>query len=232
VAAAVSALAGCGGDSKPSLDRVALHVTADFQATAADQMGFVYSVWVSQFVGPNQNMCPDLAPSLVITAGSQTLPLSVDKFNCLDAKLTTTPILQPSTFTVTAEQDGNMIAQATYEGLTPGAAASLASPADGMVHAGDDVVIAPPPELPSSQVLLGSILPLEGDPWRPQDIPGSLERRSDGIHATMPVFSGRAALVLKGSPLDPDSTVSCKGFYSCFGIASNWLGPVFVTETM
>ena len=116
-----------------------------------------------------------------------------------------------------------MIAQATYDGLTPGVAASLASPADGMVHAGDDVVVTPPPELPSSQVLLGSILPLEGDPWRPQDIPGSLERRPDGVHATMPVFSGRAALVLKGSPLDPVDG-RCKGFYLARNRSNCWAG--------
>ncbi len=232
VAATVCALAGCGSDSKPSLDRVELYVSADFNATAADQMGFVYAVSVSQFVSPNQNACPALAPSLVITAGDQTLPLNLDTFNCLNTKLTTSPILQPSTFTVTAEQDGKMIAQATYEGLTPGAAASLASPADGMVHAGDDVVVAPPPELPSSTVGLGSILPLEGDPWRPQFTAGIPDRRPDGVHTQMPVFSGRAALVLQGSPNDPDFTVTCEGFHSCLGAGSSWLGPVYVTETM
>jgi hypothetical protein len=231
--AAVSALGGCGSDSKPSLDSVVLSVSADFKATAADQMGFVYTVSVEQVVGPYQNACPALAPSLVITAGDQTLPLNLDKFNCLNTTLTTSPILQPSTFTVTAEQDGKMIAQAPYDGLTPGAAASLASPANGMVHAGDDVVVAPPPQLPSSAVGFGLIIPLEGDPWPGgQYTVGIPDRRPDGVHTQMPVFSGRAALILRGSPFDPDVMISCKGFDVCYGTASNLLGPVYVTETM
>jgi hypothetical protein len=151
----------------------------------------------------------------------------------LNTEFTTSPTLQPSTFIVTAEQDGKMIAQATYDGLTPGATASLASPASGMVHAGDDVVVVPPPQLPSSAVSVGSVFPLEGDPWPGSQYTAGLpDRQPDGVHTQMPVFSGRAALVVRGSPFDPGATISCEGFYSCIGTASNMLGPVFVTETM
>ena len=232
MAATVSALSGCGSEGRVTLDRVDLYVSAEFHATAADQIGFVYRVWFEQFPTLNEMTCPALAPSLVVTAGNEMLPLDLDQFNCWNTKFTTSPILQPSTFTVTAEQDGKMIAQATYDGLTPGVAASLASPADGMVHAGDEVVVAPPPALPSSMLFSGYIYPLEGDPWRPQFTPGFADRRPDGVHTQMPAFSGRAALVILGSPIDPDFVVSCVGFNSCLGLASSFLGPVFVTGTM
>jgi hypothetical protein len=55
--------------------------------------------------------------------------------------LTVGPSLQPlSTATITVEQDGKMVAQAMTSALTPGAGATLVSPADGIVHAGDEVV--------------------------------------------------------------------------------------------
>ena len=237
VAAAVAGLlTGCGSDStKPPLHQLALQVRADwdFFPKSLDEVGFTYDVTLSQFAkssGGNVT-CDKIPESLTVSGLGQMLPLNLDADGCVYTHVTIGPTLQPSTVVFTAEMDGKMIGQATFDGLTPGAMAALVSPAGGMVHAGDEIVIGPPPALPSSSTSAGVLFPLEQMPWPGTQTIAS-ERLADGIHVVMPAFTGRAALAFIGSPFNPDAIVTCDGFAVCNSAPSFALGPVFVTEGM
>jgi hypothetical protein len=234
VAAAVSALAGCGANatSRPTLS-VGISVDWNWNAPSAAEVGYVYALVVQQQTNKD-GTCDDLPPSLQVFAFGLPLPLARDANDCVGAQVTTPPSMGSPSVTVTAVQDGDTIASGTWDNLIPGLGATLVSPADGMVHAGDEVVITATPGLPSSLPGPGWVFPLEETPWPGSeyvlDIPP--KRFADGIHFHMPVFSGRGAVVLKGTPYFTEPTVNCAGFVSCVGDATNALGPVFVTETM
>jgi hypothetical protein len=227
------ALAGCGDDGvpPPSLN-VGIAADWNWSATSADQIGFVYTLVVYQKKN-SAGTCDYLSPSLRVFAFGQSVPFVRDADNCLCARGAATPTMVSSSVTVTAEQDGQTIATGTFDDLIPGLGAVLVAPADGMVHAGDEVVMTATPGLPSSNPGPGWVFPLEGTPWPGSEHTADFPARfSDGIHVKMPVFSGRAAVVLKGTPYLPPATVNCEGFVACVGHATNALGPVFVTEAM
>jgi hypothetical protein len=234
VAAAVSALAGCGANStsRPALS-VGINVDWNWNAASASEVGYVYALVVQQHMN-SDGKCDDLSPSLKVFAFGQPLPLARDADNCTGAELATAPSMGSPSVTVTAMQDGETIASGTWDNLIPGLGATLVRPADGMVHAGDEVVITATPGLPSSLPGPGSVFPLEETPWPGSkyllDIPP--KRLADGIHFHVPSFSGRGAEVVKGMPYFTEPTVNCAGFAACVGEATNTLGPVFVTETM
>jgi len=233
LAAAAIALAGCGANDipRPALS-VGIGVDWNWGAASADQLGYVYALVVRQGQ-KSDGTCDDLPPSLRVFAFGQPVPLTRDATNCLGAELSTTPTMISSSVTVTAEQDGGTIATGAWDNLIPGLGATLVSPADGVVQAGDEVVITPTPGLPTSTDGLGWVFPLEETPWRGSVfLAGQPTRSADGIHVKMPVFSGRGAVVLKGTPYFTEPTVNCAGFAACVGDATNALGPVFVTETM
>jgi hypothetical protein len=231
---AVSTLAGCGGDPAPIPD-LAVGVSAKwFAAAGPGQIGFDYYVLVEQRPRAD-GTCDKLPASLQITALDQPVPVALDSNGCLKSTLIAGPFLQqPPEVVVTIQQDGKMVAQAMTSALTPGARATLVSPADGIVHEGDEVVVAPPPELPSSGVRGGDIFLLDQPPPNVgQYYTGSPTRLADGVHATMPAFTGRAALIFRGSPsyiVNP--MLTCDRLAICTSIASNILGPVIVTGEM
>jgi hypothetical protein len=235
VAAALSAFAGCGGDAAPPPD-LAAGISADWSWAGGtpDQIGFTYYVLVRQG-SSTDGSCSALPAGLQITALGQPMPLDLNSYGCLESKLTVGPSLQPlSTATITVEQDDKMVAQAMTSALTPGAGATLVSPADGVVHAGDEVVVAPTPGVPSSEISSGRLYLLDGTPAAESlytaDAP---TRLGDGIHTKMPAFSGRAALVFRASPFYiVNPMLACDGFAACTSIASNALGPVVLTEEM
>jgi hypothetical protein len=211
---------------------VGIDVDWNWSAASADEVGFVYAIVVQQRKNSDQS-CDDLTASLQMSTFGQPLPLAWDADKCLDTQVASTPTMASSSVTITAEENGKMIAQGTFDDLLPGLSATLLTPADGVVHAGDEIVISPTPGLPSSQVAIGSVFPLDETPWPGSEYVADIPTRSaDGIHVHMPAFSGRAAVVLKGSPYAPQATVDCQGFAVCTGNASNALGPVFVTEVM
>ncbi len=227
------ALGGCGDDGvpRPTLE-IGMGVDWNWKATSADEVGFVYTMVVEQKKN-SDGSCDDLPASLQLFAFDQLVPLERDANNCVCANLVATPTMTPSSVTVTAERDGEVLAKGTFDNLIPGLGATLVAPADGLVHAGDEIVVAATPLLPSSTPGIGWVFPLEGTPWPGSEyVAGIPTRFPDGVHAKMPAFSGRAAVVLDGRPSAPQVTVDCQGFAVCVGDASNVLGPVFVTEAM
>jgi hypothetical protein len=227
-------LAGCGVDAAPA-PTLELGVAADWlsSVTAADQVGYYFYVLLEQRTVAG--VCHPLPPSLQVTANGQEMPMTLDSNGCLNSQLTIGPLLQPppGVMVVAVEDGGRMVAQAMAGNLTPGVGAALAIPADGRVQAGDEIVILPPPALPSAQPSIASVFPLQQTPW-----PGVLYatsypvRLADGIHFTLPSFEGQAAVVMRGTPLIPVPMLTCEGFAVCTAIATNTLGPVLVTESM
>lgn len=232
---AVSAFAGCGDNPAPRPD-LEVGLSADWFADVGPpvQAGFNYYVLVEQRAN-TEGTCDQLPATLQITALGQAVPVALDSSGCLSSKLAVGPFLQqPSEVVVTIEEDGKMIAQATTSALTPGASATLVSPADGIVHPGDEIIVAPTPGLPSSELFYGQIFTLEDPPPPVTELEiTALTRLADGIHTRMPAFSGRAALVIQGSPTYiADPMLSCEGFAICTSIASSFLGPVILTGEM
>jgi hypothetical protein len=138
------------------------------------------------------------------------------------------PFVQDQTVTVNVEEGGRIVGEAVFDGLTPGTAATLTSPADGQLHAGDDIVVRPVPELPADSPEAVFYL-LDAPVWKPWGISVEPERLMDGVHVTAPAFTGRAVLVVLFAGISSFSTTSCQGFAICKRWADSTLGPFFVT---
>lgn len=226
-------LGGCGGGSAPHPELyVGVGADWNWDATSAAEVGFVYALVVEQRKN-SAGTCDDLPPSLQVIAFGQPVPLSPDADNCSSATVAAAPTMASSLVTVTAEQDGKTIATGTFDNLIPGLGATLIAPPDGMIRPGGEIVIAATSGLPSSNPGVAWVFPLDETPWPGSQYSASRPvRYPDGVHTTMPAFSGRAAVVVSGTPYVPRPAVSCDGFAICTGTATNILGPVFVTETM
>ncbi len=232
VVAALALLVGCGGDGEELA--LSVGVGAQFQSPdgpprAVGYQLLVVFVQVSTFWRPN---CPTLPSTLHLLVNDQEVPPTVDSSTgCLDASVTFGLTPQIGTVTVDAKDGDRLLGHAEFQGLTPGAGATLAVPADGQVRAGDEIVVVPTPELPTGGEILADFHPLDdttvgADLYPPQPF----GRLADGIHLLVPTFSGRAAVTILGMPYVPQPSYSCPGFDICTADADNTLGPVFVTE--
>jgi hypothetical protein len=136
--------------------------------------------------------------------------------------------------TISYASEAQLIATAAFTGLAPGLKAALAVPADGQVRAGDEVIVVPPPELPTSGPVSARFYPLDAaqasswvaDGVRPAQ---PATRLPDGIHVQVPPLTGRVALVVDGTGLFLGADVVCDGFGACAGSAANVVGPVTLT---
>ena len=63
--------------------------------------------------------------------------------------------------TVRYEEDGRQIGEGVFSDLAPGTAATLTAPASGEARAGEQIVILPPPELPTSYAGYAVFFPLD-----------------------------------------------------------------------
>jgi hypothetical protein len=224
------ALAGCGGNgpSQPSLEVGAAARWTDMTATSP-AFGYDMVVLLSQRTSPD-NTCPKLpASTTLIVNGGEIAPVFDSGSGCLD-----TPIdlgLSPGggTITVDVREDGDVVAHAEFDALTPGAGATLASPADGMVHPGDDIVIVPPADLPTAMLLGSDATFYIVDAGRSVRLPNAAQRLADGVHVKALSFTGRAAVTVQGMPYIPEPRFSCSGFAACVANADGTLGPVYLT---
>jgi hypothetical protein len=231
--AAVLLLAGCGGDGGGDLG-LSVGATAQFQAQAGPPrvVGYQLVVVIEQVETSTRPTCPTLPSTLHLLISDQEVPPVFDPTTgCLntDAAFALTP--QVGTVTVDAKDGKQLLAHAEFDGLTPGAGATLAVPADGQVQAGDEIVVVPPPALPTGEQTPVTFYPLDDTAAAAKLYPPQLaERLADGIHVPVPVFDGRAAVTVLGMPYVPQPSYSCPGFDICTANADDTLGPVFVTE--
>jgi hypothetical protein len=229
--AAVGALAGC--DDEVSLPDFRVDVTAKWNVFPSSQaeLGYTLTVRLFQWRHSQSGDCRNAPASTTVTANGELVPLSrVAGSTCLEGELVLGPSLEDRTVTARIEEDGHLVGEALFEELTPGTHATLVTPADGMVHAGDDIVILPPPELPTSLLVLTMIHPLEAPVW---DVFGPYVqdqvRLPDGIHIKAPAFAGPAVLSIGGIPTAIDGKVSCPDFAACSATADGTLGPFHLT---
>jgi hypothetical protein len=237
--AAAAALAGCAGASEPP--KVSVTVAAEWNAAPTSQQafGFTLSLAVNQWRRAQAGCTAQLAP-VRFTINDEAVGLTRPDPNtrCIDFTVALGPMPDvPEAVTVRYETEGRLLAMAAYHRLAPGPAAVLAAPADGQVRAGDEVVVVPPPELPTSLPTDARFYPLdpaEAARWPQYGVlPEMLPTRlPDGIHVKVPPvppLAGRVALVITGPVFDNQADVACDGFGACQGTTATVVGPVYLT---
>jgi hypothetical protein len=232
--AALACLTGCDGDGRTDL-ALSVGVSAQFQAPAGlpRAVGYQVAVVIEQVARPGATGCPKLPADLHLLVNGTEAPAAFDPSSgCLLTTVALDPTPQVGTVTVDAMDGDRALGQATFSGLAPGGAATLAVPADGAAQAGDEVVVVPPPDLSTAYVGLADVYPLDDTTANAQLYPTQLaDREADGIHLVLPAFSGRAAITVPGMPYVTLPTYSCPGFDFCTADADSTVGPIFVTES-
>jgi hypothetical protein len=224
------ALGGC--DEAPHKPDFAIGAEAKWNDSPASPADVGYDVAVVLIQRKHGDSCRTAAASTTLLVDGQSIPLTRDPASdCLEGKTLVGPLLTEKAVAVRVEEEGQLVGQVSFEGLMPGVAAKLVSPADGHVRAGDDIHIVPPPSLPTSNPELATLFLPEAPVWSPNGFaPGTpAERRHDGIHLTAPRFVGSAILVFDGMPFVPEVALECPGLFACTANASNTLGPIFLT---
>jgi hypothetical protein len=230
--AAVVLLVGCGGGGEELALSVAAGAQFQSQAGPPRAVGYQLAVVIIQVQTSTRPTCPTLPSTLHLLINDQEVPPVLDpSTGCLntDAAFDLTP--QVGTVTVDAKDGDRLLAHAVFDGLAPGGGATLAVPANGQVQAGDEIVVVPPPELPTGEGTFANFYPLDDTTVAADLYPAQAPvRLADGLHVPVPTFSGRAAVTFGGMPYVPQATYSCPGFDICTADADTTLGPVFVTE--
>jgi hypothetical protein len=233
----LGALAGCGEDPGQQPPEMFVTVAAQWDDAPANQEAFGASLTATVRQRRVANRCAPLPGPVRFTIDDQEAgPSAADPVSgCFDFSVTFGPMpAAPNTVTVRYELEGRLIATAAFAGLTPGLQAALAAPADGQVRAGDEVVVVPPPELPTSVPGTPRFYPLDAtqaSSWVADGVrpPEPAARLPDGIHVKVPPLAGRVALVVDGTGLFLGADVSCDGFGACAGSAANVVGPLYLT---
>jgi hypothetical protein len=228
---AVSLVAGCGEDGRTER-RLSVGVGASFVSNAGPPRAVGYQVVVVflQMQSPSTSACPKLPKALRLLVNGEDVAPAFDDAGCLNTQVASALLPRVGTITADVKDGDETLAHAEFDGLAPGAAAKLVVPADGQVHAGDEIVIVPPRELPTGEASLADFYPLDDASVAVDLYASGVERRADGVHMQVPAFSGRAAVTAWGWPYSPQATYSCPGFDFCVADTDHTLGPVFITE--
>ncbi|HVV48550.1 MAG TPA: hypothetical protein VHO06_02740 [Polyangia bacterium] len=234
VVGALACLAGCDGDGRTDL-ALAVGAAAQFQAPAGPPraVGYQVAVVIEQVARAGESDCPKLSADLHLLVGGAEIPAAFDpSTGCLLTTWTSDLTPQVGTVTVDALEGDSPLGHAEFSDLAPGAAATLAVPADGAVHAGDEVVVVPPPALSTSYAEAAYVYALDDTTVAWSQLPTQqADREADGVHLVVPAFTGRAALAFNGMPYVTLPSYTCPGFDFCTATADDTLGPVFVTES-
>jgi hypothetical protein len=230
----LACFAGCGDGGRSDL-ALSVGAAAQFQAQQGPPraVGYQVAVVIEQVAPSGGTGCPKLPANLRLLVGGVEIPAAFDPSSgCLLATWTSELVPEVGTVVVDAQEGDTVLGHAEFSGLAPGGAATLAIPADGMVHAGDEVVVVPPPELSTASVSSAYFYALDDTTFAWSQFPSQeADREADGIHVVVPAFSGRGALAFLGMPYVPLPSYSCPGFDFCTANADDTLGPVLVTES-
>jgi hypothetical protein len=221
--------AGCGEDPPTQPDFfVAASAAWSWTAPEPAALGYTIALLLEQRQLGGASTCREAPASTRLLVEGADVPLTRDPTTkCLEGRFLSAPVLTDRAVTARVEEEGRLVGEVVFDRLMPGTAASLVSPADGRVRAGDDLLIVPPPALPTSAPWRPVYYFLDPDNWLPS---GALyapepERRLDGIHVGVPTFSGPAMLILEGMPSYIPPDVECPGFAHCTEIVEVTLGP-------
>jgi hypothetical protein len=230
LAALLGGAAGCGSDQSPEIDLMAVG-SWNLDPGSADQIGYQVDV---DFGWPSRTeTCFPLPEDLTVTLnGREVVPehrgdCEWDMLVRFDAVAPDAPV------TVSVQSRDHRWGEATYQGLFPGSAAQLVTPA-GQARAGDPIVV----EIPAGTVLSSSSYGaqfywLDTPPSQPtfyDYVGAALASDSRSVTIVAPATTGRAALVVRAVfPSDYISAQSCSGFANCLALPEmETLGPVSV----
>lgn len=229
---AAALLAGCGDGATDLQLSVGAGATYGVtNGTTPRQAGYTVAVLIAQATNNARPKCPALPSDLRLRVGDQEFaPVTDPSTGCLNTPIPLGPTPQVGTVIVDVLAGAAVLAHAEFNGLAPGGGATLAVPADGQVHAGDEIVVIPPPELSAGADAPETFYALDDPTGGRLFSPKPVTREADGMHVWAPAFTGRAALTFFAQPYVPQASYSCSGFDFCVADADHTLGPVFLTE--
>lgn len=233
----------CGEDLRePDLSVTATAAWNDAPASA-QELGYQVTVHVVQM--PRGGRCQALIPHARILVNDVEAPFTTDRVSgCVEATRVIGPAIpmlpSPDVYVAVRAEvhggddpaiEGRHFASATFSGLVPGSITNIASPLLDQIRAGSDLVIYWPSSLPASAPGAVRFYPLDASPWPPSGLDGVAPPtlQGDRIHLTVPTFSGRAAVVVRGTADPPAPAFTCPGFATCAATAAATVGPVFFT---
>jgi hypothetical protein len=225
-------VAGCDGDSKPQVMLLTVGTWNDNPSTVAET-----GYQVSADVGwpDRQTSCFPLSANLRIRVNDGEAAPMVYGDCRWDVVGTVGPFQQNVPITVRLEDGDQLLAEAVYNDLFPGADAQLVAPAAGQpVKVGDPVVLTMPVPPVAGAATYAEFYWLDAPP---AGVPpfhtfatGTVSADGSTFQTTAPSTTGHAAVILK-SVFSGDITAAsiCTGFQSCDGEPNgDTIGPVFV----
>jgi hypothetical protein len=227
----VGALApGCGAGTPVDPD-YEIGASAVWSWTAAEPEALGYTVALLLEQRAVEGACRDAPDSTRLTVDGVDVPLVRDPdTGCLTGQFLSRPVRGDLAVTARVEEWGELVGEVVFEGLMPGTAATLVRPSDGQVRPGDDVLVIPPQQLPTSFGGWATYYPLEDGAWLPEGIlVESSVRDLEGLHVTVPTFTGPAVLIFHGTPVAIVPDVVCPGFAYCTEDVEVTLGPFMLT---
>ncbi len=150
IIAAAMLSVGCDGSDEELALSVGAGATFQTQAGPPRAVGYQLAVVILQVQTNARPTCPALPSTLHLLVNDQEVqPVFDPSTGCLNTGVTFDLTPQIDTVTVDAKNGEQPVAHAEFQGLAPGGGATLAVPADGQVHAGDEIVVVPTSELPT-----------------------------------------------------------------------------------
>jgi hypothetical protein len=224
---AAALCAGCGQESEPVYFGAGAQAEWAEFPSSVERMGYTIAVAVLQMRRGDKTCGPLPASTRVLINGEETALTADQETGCMEGGQVLGPVLHDQSVTVTVEQSHEATRTATFTNLLPGTAATMSAPTQ--LHDGDDVLIRPVREVPAERGIASFYL-LDAPTWSSIGATGEVRRQSDGLHVTVPAFSGRAVLTLWNTGCDLSAAVaSCPGFGVCLADCAGALGPFFVT---
>jgi len=226
--------AGCSGSDDPTK---ALLTKAEWknEPGSAAEIGY----WVSVDVGwPSRaEDCFPLSPRVHVTVNDREAG-TIHTSDCeWDVLVEAGPFAadDPGPTAVRLLDGTHLLGEAIYDGLFPGYAAQLLSPADGRVRTGEQVAVQLAAPLPAEVLFSSSgvakfywLDPPDSVPPFYSYATAALDTDRLSITVNAPALTGRAAVVIETFDRQLGSAQSCVGFTSCTAWPSEMIGPVFV----
>jgi hypothetical protein len=231
----VAVLAGCGEAQDLPEMYVSVDVDWDYAPPTREALGYTFTVTFRQ--RPSGSLCEVLPASIRFSIDGQEVgsPIRDPDSGCVTLDAIVGPTLDNhDTMAVAYEKEGRQVATAVFEDLTPGLSAALIVPANGQARAGDEILIVPPPEIPTSDPNFLVFYPLDDAAATTVPVQGvrasePATRSAVGIHAKVPAVTGRIALAIETFGFEEATYVSCDGFASCFAGSARVVGPIALT---
>jgi hypothetical protein len=223
----------CGSDKPPA---VVLEAEGFWNGdpSTVDQIGF--QVWADVGWPTRPQSCFALSPNLDIRVNGGETPVMVEGDCGFDVLVMTGAFQQDVPITIALQDGDQVLAQAQFEHLFPGANTQLVTPAAGQqIEAGDPVVFTVPVQVDDATDVSAEFYWLDPPPTGVPPFhtfsPGTLSADGSTFQTTAPAgLTGHAAVVLRTAfNVNLAAALSCTGFEDCAELSeSETVGPVFV----